>query len=550
MERPDLSNCPQAIRSYVAFQEEQLAQKDLRIENLTNMFLNLQKKQYGSSSEKNAIPAEVGEQLSLLFNEVEATADPKVPDETAVEQVQAHTRKRPKGRQESLLKNMPVHETLYELPEDETACPKCGEALDRIGQEYLRTTVEYIPAHVEATKYYRAVYACKHCDEDLSVCESCDRADEKQCFSCADRPKTVIVQAHVPAAVTHPVLKHSLASASSVANVLYNKYVLAVPLYRQVQDWKRAGLELSRATLANWVVAVSRDWLQPIAGYFKKQLLSGTVLHCDETPVQVLREAGKAPTSTSYMWVYRSGEAEEHPVVLYDYQSTRSGDAAKRFLNGFTGYFVADGYGGYNKVTSATRCGCWAHVRRKFLEACPGGAQETTAAAAKGVRFCDELFRLEREFGQLTPEERRAARLQKSKPVLDAFWAWIQSSDTMRNFAVTKATGYATGQKACLESFLLDGRIPLSNNADENAIRPFVVGRKNWLFCNTPGGAHASAAVYSIVQTATLNGLDVYKYLCFLLERLPVLGKGVSDEGLEALAPWADEARAVCRVVI
>lgn len=230
MERPDMSHCPESIRSYVAFQEEQLAQKDRRIENLTNMFLNLQKKQYGSSSEKNAVPAEVGEQLSLLFNEVEATADPKESDETAVEQVQAHTRKRPKGRQESLLKNMPVHETVYELPEDETACPKCGEEMKQIGREYLCTTVEYIPAHVEATKYYRGVYACKHCDENMSACESCDHADEKLCSSCADRPKAVIVQAPVPATVTHPVLKHSLASASSVANVLYSKYVLAVPL--------------------------------------------------------------------------------------------------------------------------------------------------------------------------------------------------------------------------------------------------------------------------------------------------------------------------------
>lgn len=550
MERPDMRNCPEKVRSYIAFQDEQLALKEQRIENLTNMFLNLQKKQFGSKSEKNAVPNQVGEQLSLLFNEAEAAADPKAIDETEAETVKAHTRKRPKGRQEKLLENIPVQETVFEMPGDLPACSKCGEQLVRVGREYLRTGIEYIPAHVGATKYYRGVYACKSCNEDMTACEACEHADEQVCSACPQRPRTSFEYASVPEAVSHPVLKHSLASASSVANVLYSKYVLAVPLYRQVQDWKRAGLDVSRATLANWVVAVSRDWLAPMTDFLKKQMLTGTVIHCDETPVQVLHEENRQPTAKSYMWVYRSGEAEKHPIVIYNYQPSRSGDEPKRFLSGYAGYIVTDGYGGYNKVVSATRCGCWSHVRRKFVEASPGGSESTAGTAAEGIRFCDELFRIERELRERPSDKRLKARLAKSKKVLDAFWEWIQGLQALPGSALGRAVGYATGQKAALNRFLEDGRIPFSNNADENAIRPFVVGRKNWLFCNTPNGANASATVYSIVQTASLCGLDVFKYLCFLLQRLPVLGKGPLQKDLDSLAPWGPLAQGLCRGII
>lgn len=546
MERPVASELSETARAYIAYQDEQIAELSQRVENLTNMFLNLQKKQYGSKSEKHAVPAEEGEQLSL-FNEAEEAADPQAPDPTVTEtEVKAHKRKRP-GCQEKLLEKTPAQEVEFELPEGERKCPKCNGDLTRIGREYIRTGLEYIPARVEARKYYRSSYVCRNCSEDTSACERCDHADEKVCSTCPERPRTMFVQAAIPPEHRKAVIKHSIAGASSVAYVLYAKYVLSVPLYRQVQEWKRAGVELSRQTLANWVLAVSRDWLSPMCAYMKKVLLSSSVLHCDETTVQVLHEDGKKATSDSYMWAYRTGEAEKYAIVLFDYQPTRSGDAAKRFLDGFTGYFVADGYGGYNKVQSATRCGCWAHVRRKFLETVPGTGQATGCKAEEGVRFCDDLFLIERELKGLDAEERRKRRLEESKPVVDAFWEWIQTLHPLPNSALGKAIGYATGQKACLNNFLLDGRIPISNNADENAIRPFVVGRKNWLFSNTPNGANASAKVYSIVETAKLNGLDIYKYLCFLLGRLPAESAPFSDAVLERLAPWSQTAQTECK---
>lgn len=208
-------------------------------------------------------------------------------------------------------------------------------------------------------------------------------------------------------------------------------------------------------------------------------------------------------------------------------------------------YFVTDGYAGYNKVTSGTRCGCWAHVRRKFLEAIPGSAPNSEQAqgskAKEGFEFCEKLFMLEREFASLSPEERHAERKKQSRPILEAFWTWCSSVDALRNSLLSKAIGYATGQKNILGSFLLDGQIPISNNLDENAIRPFVMGRKNWLFCNTPNGAAASAAVYSIVETAKANGLDPYQYLKYLLERMPRANGRYSHELLDSLMPWNAE---------
>jgi transposase len=546
MERPVASELSEAAQAYIAYQDKQIAELNQRVENLTNMFLNLQKQQYGTKSEKHSVPVEDGEQLSI-FNEAEEAADPRIPDPTDREtEVKAHKRKRQTGCQEKLLEKLPVQEVEFELPEGERKCPKCEGDLTRIGREYIRTELTYIPAHVQARKYYRSSYACRNCSEDTSACECCGHADEKVCSVCPERPRTVFVQAAIPPEHRKSVMKHSIAGASSVANVLYAKYVLSVPLYRQVQEWKRAGVELSRQTLANWVLAVSRDWLSPMCAYLKKILLSSSVLHCDETTVQVLHEDGKKATSDSYMWAYRTGEAEKYSIVLFDYQPTRSGDAAKRFLDGFTGYFVADGYGGYNKVQSATRCGCWAHVRRKFLEAVPGTGQAAGCKAEEGVRFCDDLFLIERELKELDTEERQKRRLEQSKPIVDAFWDWIQTLHPLPKSALGKAIGYATGQKTCLGAFLLDSRIPISNNADENAIRPFVVGRKNWLFSNTPNGATASANVYSIVETAKLNGLDIYKYFCFLLGRLPVESAPFSDAVLEKLAPWSEFAHAVC----
>lgn len=219
-------------------------------------------------------------------------------------------------------------------------------------------------------------------------------------------------------------MNHSLASPSSVANVMYQKYVNSVPLYRQEKDWKQLGISLSRATMANWVIRCSQDYLIPVVGHMRKELLSRDIIHCDETPVQVLKEEGEKPQAKSYMWLYRTGNDDKSQIVLYDYQSSRNGDHAVTFLKDFKRCVHSDGFSGYNKLNGIIRCGCWTHLRRRFVEAVPRkkslGTPPTNAEI--GRDYCDRLFEIERGLKDLLPKERKVKRLELEKPILEALW--------------------------------------------------------------------------------------------------------------------------------
>ena len=288
------------------------------------------------------------------------------------------------------------------------------------------------------------------------------------------------MKARTPASL----MNHSLASPSSVANVMYQKYVNSVPLYRQEKDWENLGVSLKRATMAHWIIRCAGDYFTPVIKHLKKELTGREVLHCDETPVQVLKEEGKKPQSKSYMWLYRTGSDDKHPVVLYDYQPSRSGENAARYLEGFRGYLHTDGYSGYNKLENVTRCGCWAHLRRKFVEAIPGnkasGSPPTTAET--GRDYCDKLFHIEEQLKELSAGERYLKRLELEKPILEAFWCWLDSVQALKGSALGKAVTYARNQKPYMENYLLDGRCTLSNNAAENAIRPLRLAAKTGFF--------------------------------------------------------------------
>jgi len=255
-------------------------------------------------------------------------------------------------------------------------------------------------------------------------------------------------------------MNHSLSSPSSVANVMYQKYVNSVPLYRQEKDWEHLGLVLSRATMAHWMICCSQDYFIPVIHHLHKTIISEEVLHCDETPIQVLKEDGKKPQSKSYMWLYRTGQNSFHPIILYDYQSSRSGDNAIRFLKGFNGYLHTDGYSGYNKLENITRCGCWAHLRRKFVEAIldkrDKNAPKTTAEI--GRDYCSQLFHLEEQMKHLSPEDRYTKRLELEKPVLEAFWCWLGSVHALKGSALGKAVTCAINQKPYMENYLPDGK--------------------------------------------------------------------------------------------
>lgn len=502
---------------------EQVASLTRQVENLTEMILQMRRDKFGSSSEKT--PREdIGDQMYLeqVFNEVEVSTDESIPEPCKIT-AQGKIRAKSKGsRKEVLLKDIPVKEIICKGTESSLVCPSCHGSLKPIGQTLVRQEIEYIPASLQIVKYVQESYECPKCKH-------------------TDHP--YIAKAFVPKSL----LNHSLASASSVAAVIYNKYVNAQPLYRQEKDWQRLGIDLSRATMANWVIRCSEDYFQPLFEKMRTELIARDIVHCDETPVQVLKEDGKKPQTKSYMWLYRTGSDGKYPIVLYDYKPSRSGENATNFLKDFKGYVHSDGYSGYGKLKNIERCGCWAHLRRKFVEAIPDKKSGNGLTNAElGRAYCDRLFAIEKDLKDLSPEDRYIKRLELEKPVLGEFWAWLDKLNPLPGSALGRAKTYAVNQKSFMENYLHDGRLEISNNAAENAIRPFTVGRKNWLFADTSKGAAASAIIYSLVETAKANGLDTYKYLEYVLKNMPDSDWMRHPENLETLMPWAEAAKAAC----
>jgi len=341
-----------------------------------------------------------------------------------------------------------------------------------------------------------------------------------------------------------------IASPSLLAQILNNKYTLALPLYRQEQELKRIGVNISRQNMANWVIAAYERWFAGLFTLLRAELLKNEILHADETTLQVLHEDGRKASQKSYVWLYGTSGDAKRLVVLYDYQASRAGECASDFLNGFTGKLHTDGYDAYHckLPPEITVVGCWAHTRRKFTDALKVLPQDirSKSPAQIGLGYCDQLFGLEADYTKrgLGFGERYRIRLEKSMPVAEAFFSWAQTEYDRNPTPKTTygaALTYAVNQKSWLMNVFLDGRLELSNNRAERSVRPFAVGRKNWLFCNTPSGADASAVAYSIIETAKANGLRPFEYLKFLLERLPY-GSAPED-----CLPWSDAAQAVCR---
>ena len=273
----------------------------------------------------------------------------------------------------------------------------------------------------------------------------------------------------------------------------------------------------------------------------KQELLTHSVIHADETVVQVLKEDGKPATSESRMWLYASAALLRHQVRLFEYQPDRSGKRPESFLRGFTGWLITDGYAGYNQVQGVTHCGCWAHARRKWREAMPDGATVKTSKAAIGFQYCNKLFAEERKCVLYKPEYRKEYRQNRELPLLEEYFAWLNTVHPEKGSKLEEAVRYSINQKQPLCAFLDKAEVPISNNLAENAIRPFTLGRKNWLFCDTPKGAEASAVVYSLVESAKANGIEPFAYLQHVLVQLPYFGKSPSHEELETLMPWAPD---------
>jgi len=327
--------------------------------------------------------------------------------------------------------------------------------------------------------------------------------------------------------------------------------VNALPLHRQEKDFDTYGIVLPKQNLANWMIKSANDWLLPIYQKVKEALLQETVIHCDETVVQVLREPNRKAESNSYMWLYRSCEASV-PKVIFEYQETRSSSHPKRFFDGYQGYIHCDGYSGYHNLPGEiTIVGCLAHARRKYDECIKSLSKEEqkTTKAWEALQFCRILFDIEERLKDRTPEERYEQRLELSQPILDAFLVWLEKTSpyVAPKSALGKAIYYTLAQWKYLKNYLLDGRLVLSNNLAERSIRPFVQGRKNWMFCNTPKGAATSAIIYSIILTAQENGLVARHYLTYLFEQLPNLSFKEDPQLLADYLPWSDKLPEWCK---
>ena len=483
----------------------------------------LRKAQFGCKSEtKKVVYPE--EQMSL-FNEAETEAKPSAPEPEVT--VKPHKRKKKVGHREELLANLP-HQKIVVEP-DTMVCPACGSELSPVGEEFIRSEVIYIPSHVEVKDFYRKSYECRECRK---------------------QGQPAILKAAMP----QPVIPHSIASPSVVAHVMMQKYGYAVPLYRQESEWKRIGLAFPRANLANWIIIATKEWLVPVYDRLHELLLEEPCLHADETPVQVHNEKGRKNTSKSYMWIYTSTTLNPNQNIrLFEYAPSRAGNCAETFLNGFQGYLLTDDYSGYHNIKTAGHCLCWAHARRKFVDAAPAYAKDTDAWAnsliQEGIRQIGELFHKETEYKDLSPEERYTRRLNDEKPILQALFAWAEShvGRLLPKSPLATAMNYLLSNRIELTNYLKDGHCDISNNTAENGIRPFTIGRKNWLFSNRPNGAKASAIVYSLVETAKANNLDPERYLQYLFEQLPNTPDLKNKETLNQYLPWTATVQENCK---
>ena len=504
----------QAVVDAANKREEALTQER---DNLKEEVDLLRKKLFGTSSEKRVL--DIAGQLNF-FNEAELEQDPALAQ---MEELEASSpEKTPKKRKARAtdaerFKGILVEKEYLDLSEKEKNCPVCGTALKQIGEEFVRRELVFIPAKLKVREYYSRNYECPQCSQHgIPVIKKGKDG--------------------------RPHMLYGMACAGTVAWVMYQKFCNALPYFRQEKDWKQYGASITRKTMANWVIQNSEAFFLPMYKYFQRKLLEREFAMADETPLQVLHESGRRAQTQSYMWLFRSGEDGLPPIILYKYSETRAGENAVDFLHGFKGYLMCDGYSGYNKVPDAKRTACWAHIRRYLTDAIPKGkALDYTQPSVQGVMYINQLFHLEDiiKAKHTSFDAIKKARLEKEKPVVEGFLSWLDQQSPTRGSRMDKAVTYIQNRRSCLSTYLEDGRCSFSNNLSENAIRPFTVGRKNWLFCDTPNGAQASAVVYTMVEMAKANGVNVY--LTYLLEKMP--SDRMSDEELELLAPWNENVK-------
>lgn len=453
------------------------------------------------------------EQKDLFFNEAEASAPPGTPvaeETTAQIEIPAHTRKK-RGRK-PLDPVLPRDIVRHELPESERVCAHDGAALVEIGIE-ISEQLDIIPQQVRVIQHQRVKYACPCCDQGIKVTPAPAR-----------------------------IIPKGLLSESALAWVVTSKYMDALPLYRQAALLGRFGGDLSRNTLAASIVRVG-EAVQPVINLLRDHLLDADLIHADETTIQVLKEPGKKAQAKSYLWVQATGSGP--PIRLFGYARGRGAAHAESLYAGIQpgAALMTDGYEVYGGIVAGNdliHLGCWAHCRRYFVEAeavIPKAARTLEQPATQFIAAIGELYAVESRARDLAAAARQKLREEHSRPILQRIEAMLLKHlhAVVPGSLLGKALHYLSAQWPKLVRYVENGTWPIDNNLCENAIRPFVIGRRNWLFADTVAGAHASANLYSLVETCKANGIDPYAYLVSLFRKLPI---ALSADDFEALLPW------------
>ena len=484
-----------ALKQRIAELEKLLAQKDAQIAALEERWSLAQQKQFGKSAEGFAGQGE-------LFNEVEEI----VEEVEAEQQSISYTRKKPVRK--PLPKDLPREQVIHDII-DKT-CDCCGGELHRMGEDKSEK-LEFIPAKIKVIEHIRPKYACRHCDKSLT--------------------QTQIKQASMPAM---PINK-GIATSSLLSQLITSKYQYGLPLYRQEAMFKQYGIELSRQTMSSWIDK-SATLFAPLVERLKAELLRQPTLFADETPLKVV----KSDKVNSYMWVYCSGRDSPDPnnpipnIVLYDFHNSRAAACVVNYLDGYQGYLHVDGYQAYAR-TEATLIGCWAHARRKFIDAKKLQGKNKTGKVDVVLSLIQKLYGVESRIKDKSVDDKYTARQEVSLPILSKLKIWLEQDqpNLVGNSKLIEAANYLANQWHKLIRYVDDGRLSIDNNRAERAVKPFVIGRKNWLFSQTANGAHASATLYSIVETAKINGLIPFNYICACLDELCQ-----PEPDIDSLLPW------------
>lgn len=531
------------LRSQLAVLTDELKRTNQQMQVILEKWNLAQANRFGRSSEKMGYDTGTCQQLELAvmyaecFNEAEATVNGTPPDEPDMEEVTvtAHKRKKHAGKREEDLKDLPHAEPIISTLTEEELLEQLGPGYRQLKDEVYQR-LEFHPSSFEVKEYHICVYVS---------------ADGKK-FAKAKRPQA-------------DLFRNSIATPSLLAGILNYKYVNALPVHRLAQDFKRSEVNISPQVMCNWVIKSSEIYFSLVYDWMKDVLLKQTVVQADETTLKVNRDGRKAGSS-SYMWVYITGEHDDSgkKIVLYDYCRTRSTEHLREFLSSYKGILVSDGYQSYHTFSeeqSLTSAGCWTHCRRRFVNAIKAAKKDLPEEALKNsiayqaLARISAIYKLDGSWKERTSEYRMEHRQRILKPLVDEYFDWVKEQIKTCNVLPKSETGeglsYSINQEKYLRAFLDNGDIPIDNSACERAIRLFCVGRKNWNVIDTVEGAQASAIVYSIAETAKANNLKPYQYFEYLLTELPerISRKKDSTFSLDDLMPWSPKLPMSCRKI-